>query len=359
MRKSIIGYAKMNSGKMNRFIHLNSAEIFKALVGLYDTHFRAQWGNLSMMINPSESDYGTVDPVIYLASVYITHWFIDLYVSIREACLKNECVEVSDHFDKVQSTQSTYYDGYLTLLLESLKPTHTKGALEDALYIPVIAKHNHWTSTTKDYFGIAGWTLNLQLFRALISTMRNPSSGWHVFTPSNDPLGRPFWLLDWHETYAYAWFPEEENYNIEDVNLAFILGVPCTPPMSVRDTDDYQQFPRNVIPDEIDVKKYIRKVPKKIPSNVDHRTIEHHQLTHKKTTQVTYERPVVQVQTSTVQYSAASSPAMETVTEDMEIEYRINLYRIVDYKYYARVVRDVDVNVRSAAHKILVYKEEV
>ena len=48
---------------------------------------------------------------------------------------------------------------------------------------------------------------------------------------------------------------------------------------------------------------------------------------------------------------------METVTEDMEIEYRINLYRIVDYKYYARVVRDVDVNVRSAAHKMLIYKE--
>lgn len=34
-----------------------------------------------------------------------------------------------------------------------------------------------------------------------------------------------------------------------------------------------------------------------------------------------------------------------------------NMYKIMDYKYYARVIRRIDTNTRTATHKLFIYKD--
>lgn len=48
----------------------------------------------------------------------------------------------------------------------------------------------------------------------------------------------------------------EGNFNLEDVTLAYILGVACTPNMGPRDPDDWQFFGGKV-PADVDVNDLI------------------------------------------------------------------------------------------------------
>lgn len=34
------------------------------------------------------------------------------------------------------------------------------------------------------------------------------------------------------------------------------------------------------------------------------------------------------------------------------------MYKIMDYKYYARVIRRIDTKTRTATHKLLIYKDQ-
>jgi hypothetical protein len=64
---------------------------------------------------------------------------------------------------------------------------------------------------------------------------------------SNDPIGTPVWLFDYHQvdrkTRAYAWFPKESNYTDHDLALSFILGVSCTPHLGPVQYDEWQWYP--------------------------------------------------------------------------------------------------------------------
>jgi hypothetical protein len=251
-----------------------------------------------------------------------------------------------------------------------MKPTHVKGHLEDTLYIPLITETYRWNDRNKNVFGLTNFTYNSQLFKALISFMKEPSSGWHTATPSNDPLGRPFWLFDWHDGKAYAWFPDEDNYNYDDSNLAFIVGVPCTPLLSTRDEDIPQQFPQNTMPNYLDVDSLKRAIPKRCRSNIDVRQVE------KETRIVTRRMDVSVVRQVPLLIEGASSGAesgeieqrlamtqqtpqsrTETFIESRPIKYSLYLFKIIDYMYYACVLRKVEINMRAAALKVLTYKK--
>nr|UMQ74224.1 capsid protein [Helianthus annus leaf-associated cryptic virus 1] len=369
--KSIIGSSRMRGPLTVRYTTLYSRDIFRSLVDLYSTPFQSYWEALSHMVSPHS--IGQVNPVTYLARVYISHWFIDLYVSIRDACIRHEGVDVTDYYEKVQSVQSNYYDCFLVSLLQSIKPTHIQGTLEDALYIPKICDVYQWDAADKNVFDITGFTRNSELFKALINLMRNPSTGWHTATPSNDPTGKPCWLFDWHREKAYAWFPEDDNFNYDDRNLAYIIGVPCTPLLASRDKDFPQQYPHNRVIDNMNLKTLHRRIPKRFRSNIDVRTIENldYSVTRPLVITTTRETPAsrplaigggsgeteAQVIRTLAAPQRAPSQSSETSTETLNVKYTVHMFRIVDYMYYQCVLRKVEINTRAAAHKVLTYRE--
>lgn len=355
----LIGCFKMKGPLTVRYIQLNSNDIFMSLVDLYIIPFQAHWKCFSHMVSPHSLPH--VNPVTYLARVYISHWFLDLYVSIRHACIRHECVDVSDHYDNERLTQSNYYDYFLTVLLQSMKPTHIIGCLEDSLYIPIINNALN--------FNITNFTYNPELFKELISKMKDPSTGWYTAAPSNEPFGRPCWLFDWHYGKAYAWFPKEGNYNYDDVNLAYIIGVPCTPLQSIRDEDFPRQYPNNIETETIDLMSLKRVLPKRRMSNIDVRTIKKQVLEIERPIQIQFARQVPTITAGGKEAEDVETPSaltltqvgrtriMETVTETRMIKFKVNLFSIVDYMYYACVLGKVEINMRSAAHMILTFKE--
>nr|QRG29213.1 putative CP [Rhodiola cryptic virus 2] len=366
-----------------RYISLEKNEIFDALVNLYSVHFKAKWHLLST-ITDGITIPRNLDPSFYLARVYISHWFIDLYVCIRDACAKHSLAQHTDYYEKVKHNHSTVYDNFLVLLLNTIRPTHIQGLQEDSLYIPVITAQPNWTGTRHghNYFTIRDYTYNVALFSALIRVMNGPDSPWLMNTVSSDALGRPTWLFDWHkENNAYAWFPETDNYNADDVTLALILGVACTPHLTSRDEDIPQQFEDNIIV-PLNIENLVRVTDKRFQSMIDYRTYEVVYTTH-----VTYREEQIPmlsprhaqqgIQIPGLAHSPQDPVAAEEArigeetsaivpigqassipkTQQIKLTTRFNEYKIIDFKYYAKVIRINDLNVRAAAHKILIFKD--
>lgn len=393
------GSMKTSGPDNPRYITLNRNEIFTALVELYTLHFEAKWDIIKRLVRAFQTP-NNVSSTTYLARVYISHWFLDVYVSNREACSKLPLARNSDHFRQEIGTQSSMYDNYLTLLLNSLKPTRLHGKARSSLLIPLITDRPTWTNnTTLDYFNIRHFTTNTQLFSALIHLMKDPAYGWLLNTYSNDVLGRPFWLLDWHKSKAYAWFPEDENYNRDDLVLAFILGVSCTPHLAPRDDDIPQQYPDNLLPTIDAGYTHNRRIPTQFHGNYSRRVIEH--PTHEskweedipqaevedarkkaiaectRSAEAIYNQLLSELKARRAQAGlggtegqqpeqeeldaikkiAETSISMPKVPTTREVVYHAAMFKIGDYKYYHKVVRKIEINTRAAAHKIMIYKD--
>ncbi|XP_026400781.1 uncharacterized protein LOC113296684 isoform X2 [Papaver somniferum] len=118
--------------------------------------------------------------------------------------------------------------------------------MDSSIFIPVIAD-NSKIDNLENPFAINGFILNAEFFYGILSAMQRKKTGWHMSVLSTEATGRPFWLLDWHNyDEVCAWFPFGENFNFEDVTLAYIVGVPCTPNLGYRDVDEWQP----ALPDE-------------------------------------------------------------------------------------------------------------
>ena len=390
-KTSYIGEVSLRGFKVPRYIELEINNLFDALVELYSFHFQARWDDMHPIISHLTMPQGITED-IYMAQIYISHWFISLYSLNRDASTRHDAARYSDHYNQELPEHSKVFDCYLVYLLNTIKPTHIFGLQEDTLYIPIIAKRPNWNNVHGNYFGITNFRYNVMTFRQIIKLMTDPNSGWQTATVSNDPSGRPTWLFDWHAQKAYAWFPEEGNYNNDDVNVAFILGVACTPLLASRDDDIPQQYPDNLISYDFETE---RKKGKAFHSMIDVTVVSDTDYLHTEyiNTEVETEVPIEEVEreaptptrrtaplaieASQAQQAASahtetqlaaqatresgSSSARstrtitETVTSTKTTQY--NLYKITDYKYYARVIRSVSVHVRTAAHKIFIFRE--
>nr|BBA20646.1 capsid protein [Pyrus pyrifolia cryptic virus] len=380
LSKRIIGESVSRKPKHPRYVPLRKNEIFEALTELYALNFQAKWNILKPLLREYSIPQGLAG-WMYLARVYISHWFIDLYVSNREACEKHTAIRISEFYMKQLGCSSNYYDTFLVLLSASTRPTRILGLQEDTLYVPLITNRYSWASPTRNYFDITNFSYNLDLLGALIDTMSNSQFGWRMFPTVNDALGRPCWLLDWHDDQCYAWFPEEGNYTDEDTNLSFILGVSCTPHLASRDDDMPQFFPGNTVPDDEEHFLYERSTSKRFHGNIDKRVIEHFDLdipillpplpppfVGEGSGQPSGAAMLIEG-AEPEQESGRESPAQTqtrpTFTSIIPMpppgprihNHQVFGYVIMDYKYYDLVVYRVDINSRSAAHKVLVYKD--
>ncbi|KAL7611076.1 hypothetical protein Lser_V15G11400 [Lactuca serriola] len=72
----------------HRYVNLRTQEMFDNLVDLYAKLFMTQWHHFKKFMKYSFPPPPGVSPQIYAARCYISMWFIDLYVSNREAVRK-------------------------------------------------------------------------------------------------------------------------------------------------------------------------------------------------------------------------------------------------------------------------------
>lgn len=394
-----IGNSFISGPTHPRYIALETQEIFKSLVDLYALHFQSKRLILDPMLERINLPRAT-DRYKHIARIYVSHWFLDLYATNRDACTRLPLARHIDHYRTEIPHQSLIYDNYLVLLLNSMKPTKLFGLQDSSYYVPYITNTPNWKSSSCNYFNIVGFTYDVTIFTALIRILTDSSHGWQTNAYSSDPLGRPFWLLDWHDGKAYAWFPEDDNYNRDDTNLAFILGVSCTPLLAHRDPDVPKQYPTNSPVDPNYRFPYERTTQIVYHGGFEKRVIENsiqpfeyqddmtteeenvaitlatadreakvQDLARKRRAELTKQSTSALVPThASGPVSTPEIPSLEELIAQFDAElapplidnhisrtYHANMYTITDYIYYCRVIAKADINPRAAAHKILIY----
>lgn len=351
----------------HRCVNLRTQEMFDNLVDLYAQMFMAQWHHYTRFMESFPPPPG-VSPQIYAARCYISMWFIDLYVSIRDAVWKLSADAFHEQYQGELFRFSHEYDKYLTLLNASIRPTCIKNALDNAQFIPIIVDNINVHNPNP--FGINNFTPVKALFRGLTQIMKAKSR--LQFTPlSNDAIGRPCWLFDWHTgNRVCSWFPPEGNYNHEDFTLAYILGTPCTPNLGVRDVDDWQFFAEGIVPRNPNPVKYNRVVARRFYGSFEVRTMEIEtdfslspisaQVNHniadtvaeRDTRPTKKSRKNGQSSESTMAITTSSEIANEELQEGDQLMPR---FKLVDWLYHHLVVLEMDDHKRTSVLRSLAY----
>lgn len=256
-----------------RFVHLHCQNIFNSLVKIYEGLFLRYYSHFQDLLKGvAFNNTGSQSHIEYAAKVYVSAWFIDLYVSNREAVKK---LSNSAYNDLLRGEEQVHvlkaYDPFLSALNAVIRPTRILMATEDTIYIPIIHAHPDWS--TDNPFGITGFLKNFSLLQDMVGAF-NEMKIRRTTPLGSHTLGRPTWLLDWHDHRAYIWFPMEGNCQAEDISLAYILGVSCTPLLGHRDIDEWQDCPVNVVPDNKSTIGYERVTPQQFFGSCEVRKVE-------------------------------------------------------------------------------------
>lgn len=246
-----IGVFYDNVPKNRRYADLKRDEMYRNLVDLYEIVFKTHWNFFDRIVT-ARCDNGAYANTLerYAASIYISSWFHDLYVSNRLAVRKLSDTAYVEHYYLDLVSKSHKYDSFLTALNAHIRPTIVKYTHEETLFVPRICENLATEAVDENYFRIQNYMTNDPLLQNILYTFEERKLV-KMDELSETTLGRPSWLFDVHDSLAYAWFPAEGNYNMEDVALAFIVGTACTPKLGPRDYDEWQLPPGNVRPNRL------------------------------------------------------------------------------------------------------------
>uniref|UniRef100_A0A803Q9N0 Uncharacterized protein n=1 Tax=Cannabis sativa TaxID=3483 RepID=A0A803Q9N0_CANSA len=246
-KNSRIGSVRSYGRKHERCVALNHTALFTSLVDLYTSLFMSDLRHFRFLTEIFTIPPDT-NPCLHLARAYISAWFHDLYSCIREVARNLYPLAYLDHYQTELGLLSFEYDDFLVLVNSAIRPTHIKGTLQDTLYVPIFSTDTEtpidWNSSNP--LNIPNFNLDYDLVCKIISMMKQ-SKNWRISNlvkKNNNNPGRPFWLFDWHDDFCCcSWFPPEQgNYTMEDVTMAYIIGVSCSPMLAPRDVDDWQPF---------------------------------------------------------------------------------------------------------------------
>nr|QXV86351.1 coat protein [Partitiviridae sp.] len=368
-----IGARRIRAKCYRRYVHLRTTELYTKLVSLYTDLFTTSWAAFKHAPFPDSTE-SQANKISLLASNYVAAWFWDLQVTIRTAVRAISGTAFNQHFSHEIHHLNTRYDPFLQHLNSIIRPTHIQMALEDTLYIPIITQLPNWeNATTYDIHGLYAEGVNPELVYAMLDIMDNKRNEWSTVPLSKSVLGRPGWLFDYRLGQAYAWFSMDYNYTREDLIAPHILGIPCTPRLAPRDDDDWQPFWKNQAYNDPHIDEYDRITPRNFRGNAEYRTIEH------KPTPLQFDylipRSDINV-TKRLRTSQGidldknkdkqvaiteSSQAQEIEESETEEEPKIpdpielQLLKIVDWCYFARVVEGTDQRTRKRALRNFVF----
>jgi hypothetical protein len=364
-----IGDIRIGYRPSRRSARLKLQDMFNALVKLYTTLIKSNWSHFQRLAekyqpqssvplatpgttNPTHADFAK-----HMATIYISHWFMDLYASIKKASEGLSVLASQQFYDAELETYSNEYDVFLQHLNSVIRPTQIFGTLEESLYYPVFEKI---TATSLDNpFNIEGFFLDLSSFESTIKLMKDKRNGWHFAKLAENKTGRPVWLFDWLDADTMcAWFPQELNYTAEDCVFAFILGVACTPKLAPRDKDDPQMYPDNLKPSNPSSRSYQR-----IRERTFWAQYEAREFDPDITETVTFSNPYLNLfphpfqrkrksrkehassSTQQLRIGDKDTPAAEMETDEQALcqtfNVKVNMFAITDYLYYCRLVNKV------------------
>lgn len=358
-----IGSVKHHYEKHRRYVVVSVQTLFERLVALYVPLMLTQWPYLRRYMEQYPAP-PNVTPWLHLTRNYIAAWIHDLYPSIREAVKKLSPLAFSQYYLAEIMPYSYEYDEFLIRLNASLRPTHIRGTLEDALYIPILL-NKIIDFESNNPFNIPNWTLDFTMVQGLICIMSEKKT-WRLSTVVTDTLGRPFWLFDWHNERCCSWFPAEGNYTMEDVTLAYIIGAACTPKLAPKDIDSWQPIPEGADPVE-NIQAFERVDTRSFFGSYEVRRAETRNTVRRNTAptlninEPSRRRRTVRTQrhgkaTSKAPIASGSEPqGLDHEEEEEAEELLIPQFRLIDWTYYNLVVIIQDDHTRSGALKMLVF----
>nr|WAK97195.1 putative coat protein [Dichroa partitivirus 2] len=357
---SRLNMVRSHYDKHRRYATLHIQQMFNSLVALYSSLFLTRWPDFKRFMDQFNVP-ATIHPWTYAARAYLSAWIHDLYVSNREAVKKLSPLAFSQHFQHEEVYYLHEYDEFLVRLNASIRPTHIKGIMEDTLYIPLIHENPTWDNNVSP-FAIVNFNLSFDLVNGLIGIMKD-RKGWKISSLVTDTLGRPSWLFDWHsDNRCCAWFPPEGNYTMDDVSIAYIIGVACTPKLGPRDIDDWQLFENNIVPNPLIADNLERAVERRFFGGYEVRTLEQRQVILGTCEAAD---PEAQPGSKRVRTGAAKKASKSITTgaepldgttsgaQDEEVIQLIPQFQLTDWTYYHLVIQYLDNHTRSGALKML------
>ncbi|UVK78301.1 MAG: coat protein 1 [Plant associated deltapartitivirus 1] len=375
-----IGTFTDRSKSHRRYVTLRVQQLFATLVSLYTNLFISSWSAFKHVHAPDLPTQAGVVPVVNtdvthratnMARQYLTAWFWDLHVSIRDAVYNLSATAYTQYFSHEVSYISRRYDPFLQHLNSTMRPTHIQVATEDTLFIPVLVlAEPTWTAERFNPFGIHNGGCDLNTVHSIIEVMENKRNDWSTVPLSTSNLGRPAWLFDYRDGNAFAWFPFEPNYTRLDLVAPFILGIPCTPRLGPRDVDEYQIFTNNLPPEtgvtapRPNPSDYQRITERKFYGNAEYRTIE------LSTQTVSYEH-FIPAQAAVKKRKTTKDKSVLSIGEGKDTEvlsdedvleyttpepYTLYVYRLIDWVYHARVIVGTDEAARRKALNDFIFK---
>ncbi|XVE75504.1 hypothetical protein DITRI_Ditri12bG0098900 [Diplodiscus trichospermus] len=268
-----IRFTRDHPKRHERYVVLHSQELFNRLYGLYLSQFQASYHAFKTVIEAFPAQGGYKITLQHAAACYISSWFWDLYVTNCESVRKISSTAFLRYYNVEQHFTQQRYDPFLQHLNSVIKPTQIPLGLEDTLYIPLLANNTNFANPSP--FGINGFIMNEALVQGLLDIMDMRNNTWQTVPLAHDTLGRPMWLLDWRKSQGYAWFPQEGHFSKEDLVAAQILGIPCTPRLGLCDVDEWQFFPGNVLPANMNAANYQRITARRFYGAAEYRTISY------------------------------------------------------------------------------------
>ncbi|UTQ50852.1 MAG: coat protein [Plant associated deltapartitivirus 4] len=357
--------------RKHRYINLYVIRILDSLVGLYVHFFKMNWEKFARAAEKTPLPTGVPDHFHLCAYTYLSHWMIDLYYHIRKSCKTLNPLAFTERYFYEVAPNATSYDNYLAHLINAIRPTPINGAIADEMYIPVLGKDLDFSKNVrKGPFSWNHWQINHTLFQMIHQTLEIKKIVKMTLI-SEDPTGRASWLFDWFDTTsAYAWFPLENNYNETDISVAYILGVACTPKVSLPDIDDWRYLDARVDMRRIDVDTYKRVIARRKFGNSEHRILVSEEVTlpnYYETDATKFNKlnvgPLKIIKSSTD--AAAEETTSETVDEDYVPESprpgtrsqttdvaKSMRVRVYDYLYHTQVINRADISTRYTAFKM-------
>nr|DAD54822.1 TPA_asm: coat protein [Quinoa-associated deltapartitivirus 1] len=349
-----------------RYATLRLQELFTVLATLYSRQFQASWPLFKRLTDAHyQQAPGGVTPHMYAALSYISCWIWDTYVTLRASVMKISSTAFNQYYHTETIFEFGRYDPFLQQLNALIRPSHVQLELEDTLFIPLFPPA-YWNEIDNPW-RLNSFNKSVDYVQGLIEIMENKNNNWEIIPFVSDTLGRPTWLLDWHQGSAYAWFPQEGNYTREDLIVPYILGIPLTPRLAPRDTDSWQSFPGGALPANIDVNDYERVDTRAFYGSAEYRTLQHqlHDITDlvQGFAQAGSKRPRSSSRANSSGQKGSTSgstpepqSSMELIPneEDVPIEYRYYRFRLIDWCNYARVIMRIRTqNVNRALRSIL------
>jgi len=269
-----IGSFRIRTLCYRRYANLRSNELHARLVQIYANLFTTYWAHFKHACPTDALPGGYTDRIQFVATNYISAWFWDLHVSIRNSVARISGTAFNQYFQNEVTHVAERYDPFLQHLNNVIKPTHIQNSLEDTLYIPLVSTAINLEAENMNIFGMNNFYLDENIVLAILNIMDAPRNDWNTVPLSTNTLGRPGWLFDYRLGKAYSWFPMESNFSRVDLIAPHILGIPCTPRLGPRDVDDWQFFPGGALPPRVNINNYRRVTERRFYGSAEYRTLE-------------------------------------------------------------------------------------